>query len=104
MKKNLENIQIVIGIDFGTSSSAYAHSYEYYKAKRHLNSEWPSGSRQTKEMTAILINAGESKSKKKVCFGEKAMDQFICLADDQVDSCYFFDRFKMALYSEEVSS
>ena len=53
--KNLDDVQLVIGIDFGTSYSAYAYSYKYERDKILMNS-WPSGSRACKEMTAILFN------------------------------------------------
>ena len=92
--KNLDNVQIVVGIDFGTSYSAYAYSYAYEKDKIFTNSDWPSGSKATKEMTAILFN------EKKVFdnFGEEAVNKFNSLTDDQAKSWYYFDRFKMSLY------
>ena len=56
MEKNLDNIKLVVGIDFGTSYSAYAYSYAYEQDKIFKNSDWPSDSRATKEMTAILFD------------------------------------------------
>ena len=55
-KRNLDNIEIVVGIDFGTSYSTYAYSYAYDQNKIFMNSDWPSGSKACKEMTAILFN------------------------------------------------
>ena len=100
MEKNLDNIELVVGIDFGTSYSAYAYSYAYEQDKIFKNSVWPSDSRATKEMTAILFD--ENKVYKQ--FGEEAVNRFNSLTDDQAKSWYYFDRFKMSLYHEEVSS
>lgn len=97
--KNLKNIEIVVGIDFGTSYSAYAYSYAYEKDKIFINSDWPSGSQAYKEMTAILFNEDEEF----VAFGEDAVEKFNSLTEDgEENSCYFFNIFKMALYQEEV--
>ena len=54
--KNLDDVQLVIGVGFGTSYSAYAYSYKYERDKIFMNSDWPSGSKACKEMTAILLN------------------------------------------------
>ena len=98
-KNNLNNIEIVVGIDFGTSYSAYAYSYSYEKDKIFINSNWPSGSKVYKETTAILFN----EDKEFVAFGEEAVEKFNSLADDDEESsCYFFNHFKMALYQEKV--
>ena len=37
------DIEIVVGIDFGTSYSAYTYSYAYDQNKIFMNSDWPSG-------------------------------------------------------------
>ena len=39
--KSLNDAQIVVGIDFGTSCSAYAYSYEYKQEEIFMNSNWP---------------------------------------------------------------
>ena len=98
--KNFDNVQIVIGIDFGTSYSAYAYSYHYEKEKIYMNSDWPSGSRACKEMTAILFNG----DKKIVAFGEEAVEKLNSLNEDDIKCWYLFKNFKMVLYSEQVSN
>ena len=98
--KNLDNILIVVGIDFGTSYSAYAYSYAYEKDKIYINSDWPSGSRAFKEMTAILFN----EDKEFIAFGEDAVEKFNNLTNVQLKNWHFFNHFKMALHHEKVSS
>ena len=98
-RNNLNNIEIVVGIDFGTTYSAYAYSYAYEKDKIFINSDWPSGSQACKETTAILFN----EDKEFVAFGEEAVEKFNSLADDDEESSwYFFNLFKMALYEKKV--
>ena len=94
-----DNIELVVGIDFGTSYSAYAYSYAYEKDKIFMNSDWPSGSRATKEMTAILFNGNEEF----VAFGEDAVDKFNALTEEEEKAFFFFNCFKMDLYKEKVS-
>ena len=98
--KNIDNVELVVGIDFGTSYSAYAYSYSYEQDKIFMNSVWPSGSNACKEMTAILFN----EDKKFVAFGEEAVLKFNALTEEQVRCWYLFKNFKMALYHEKVSS
>ena len=66
---NDDGIQLVVGIDFGTSYSAYAYSYAYEKDKIFINSDWPSGSKACKEATAILFDENANF----VAFGEQAI-------------------------------
>ena len=99
MATNLDGIQLVVGIDFGTAYSAYAYSYAYEQDKIFMNSNWPSGSRAWKEMTAILFD----ENRKFVAFGERAIEKHGELRVDQEKTWYFFSCFKMALYKEEVS-
>ena len=90
--KILEDVEIVVGIDFGTSYSGYAYSYKNCKEKRHLNSDWPSGSGATKEKTAILFNKEKNVHgvlEEKIYFGEKAVNKFVGLPVDQIKSCHF---------------
>lgn len=98
--KNFDNVQIVVGIDFGTSYSAYAYSYHYEKEKIFMNSDWPSGSKTCKEMTAILFNG----DKEFVAFGEEAVEKFNFLNEDDIKCWFLFKNFKMVLYSEQVSN
>lgn len=97
---SLDNADVVVGIDFGTCYSAYAYSYAYEPEKIFMNSDWPSGSKVTKEMTAILFN----EEKEFDNFGEEAVHKFNSLTEDEEKSWYFFYRFKMALYNVEVSA
>ena len=98
--RNLDNIELVVGIDFGTTFSAYAYSYRYEKDKIFMNSDWPSGSRACKEITAILFNGNEEF----VSFGEEAVDKFNTLSEDDEANYFFFNCFKMNLYQDKVSS
>ena len=97
---NDDGIQLVVGIDFGTSYSAYAYSYAYEKDKIFINSDWPSGSKACKEATAILFD----ENRKFVAFGERAIEKHGDLSNVQEKTWYFFNSsFKMALYQEQVS-
>ena len=98
--KNLEDVKLVVGIDFGTSYSAYAYSYAYEKDKIYINSDWPSGSQAYKEVTAILFNEEQEFD----TFGEDAIETFNCLTDYEARCWYLFKNFKMALYDEKVGS
>ena len=98
--KNLDNILIVVGIDFGTSNSAYAYSYAYEKDKIYINSDWPSGSKTCKEVTAILFN--EDKEFK--AFGEEAVEMYNNLTNYQLKCWHLFNHFKMKLHNKKVSS
>ena len=98
-KRNLDKIEIVVGIDFGTSYSTYAYSYAYDQNKIFMNSDWPSGSKACKEMTAILFNG----DKEFIAFGEDAVEKFNYSSDEEEKSWLFFNKFKMALYNEKVS-
>ena len=94
-----DGIELVMGIDFGTSYSAYAYSYTYEQDNIHVNRDWPSGIVTYKEATAILFD----KSCKFVAFGERAIEKYGILNVDKQKKYYFFDSFKMALYKEKVS-
>ena len=97
---NPDNIKLVVGIDFGTTYSAYAYSYEYEQDNIFINNSWPSGVQTYKEATAILFD----KNCKFVAFGEEAIDQYTDLTDKKEEKkCYFFNCFKMALHKEKVS-
>ena len=97
---NPDNIELVVGIDFGTTYSAYAYSYKYEQDKIYINSSWPSGVQTYKEATAILFD----KNRKFVAFGEDAIDQYTDLTDKEEEKAwYFFKCFKMALHKEKVS-
>lgn len=85
MMTNLDGIQLVVGIDFGTSYSAYAYSYAYEQDKIFMNMDWPSGSRACKEMTAILFNENQ----KFVAFGERAIEKHGELRTDQEKTWHF---------------
>ena len=82
---NDDGIQLVVGIDFGTSYSAYAYSYAYEKDKIFINSDWPSGSKAYKEATAILFDENRSF----VVFGERAIEKHGDLSNVQEKTWYF---------------
>ena len=98
-KRNLDNFELVVGIGFGTTYSAYAYSYRYEQNKIFMNTDWPSGSNACKEITAILFNENEEF----VAFGEEAVDKFNALSEDDEANYFFFNCFKMDLYKEKVS-
>ena len=94
---NPENIELVAGIDFGTTYSAYAYSYTYQQDKIFINAEWPSGVQTCKEATAILFD----ENCKFIAFGEDAIDKYSDHTDrEEEKTWYFFHRFKMSLYHE----
>ena len=79
---NLEEIQLVVGIDIGISHSAYAYSYKYDKDKIFFNNQWPSGSNSCKEMTAIIFDD----NRKFRTFGEQAIVKHGDLTDDEKET------------------
>ena len=102
MAMNNTEILMVAAIDFGTTYSGFAYSYkgEYDKNKLDIyaNQIWNSGGKQImsqKTPTCILLN----KDKEFESFGFDAENQY---ADIVIDGYYFFDRFKMILYTREV--
>lgn len=92
--------EMAAAIDFGTTYSGYGYSYRYDKDKIHVNSNWSSGSALWKVPTAILFDD----QLKFMAFGEDAENKYSEFAEsDEEHKYYYFHRFKMMLYSEQVA-
>ena len=99
MATNVNVVQITAAIDFGTTYSGYAYSYQHNQAKVYVNSYWPDGSSHWKVPTAILFDEHQNF----VAFGGEAEDKFSQLAESEKEHiCYYFSRFKMLLSEEKV--
>ncbi|CAG2221299.1 unnamed protein product [Mytilus edulis] len=100
------DILMVAAIDFGTTYSGYAYSlkgdYEKDKLNIHANQAWNSGGKSLlslKTPTCILMNKA---NKEFESFGYEAENAYADIViDDEADKYYFFDRFKMILYTRE---
>ncbi|XP_052061588.1 heat shock 70 kDa protein 12A-like isoform X3 [Mytilus californianus] len=100
------DILMVAAIDFGTTYSGYAYSlkgeYEKDKLNIHANQAWNSGGKSLmslKTPTCILIN---KENKEFESFGYEAENAYADIViEDEADNYYFFDRFKMMLYTRE---
>ena len=94
---------VVVSIDFGTSFSGFAYSFNHEDGSEdiYMNLAWGSaqGSSTLKTPTCLLLDP----EKKFVTFGYEAADKYAELEDAQDRSYYFFDRFKMLLHGSEVS-
>lgn len=94
---------VVVAIDFGTSFSGFAFSFNHRDGSEdiYMNREWGSaqGYKTLKTPTCILLN----RDKKFVKFGFEAAEKYAELEDANDKTFYFFDRFKMMLYGSEVS-
>jgi len=88
---------VTAAIDFGTSYSGYAYSYQDEK-KIYVNANWKDGSQSFKVPTAILFD-GKKKFKS---FGYAAEDDFLDQAGRAQEHEYMLFRyFKMELYKEK---
>ncbi|CAG2237770.1 unnamed protein product [Mytilus edulis] len=100
------DILMVAAIDFGTTYSGYAYSlkgeYEKDELNIHANQSWNSGGKSLmslKTPTCILIN---KENKEFESFGYEAENAYADIViDNEADNYYFFDRFKMTLYTRE---
>ncbi|XP_068758558.1 heat shock 70 kDa protein 12A-like [Montipora capricornis] len=92
---------VVVSIDFGTSFSGFAYSFNHEDGSEdiYMNRAWGSaqGFPTHKTPTCLLLNPG----KKFVEFGYEAAEKYAELEDDEDRSFYFFDRFKMLLHGSE---
>ena len=99
-----EKYDVVAAIDFGTSFSGFAFSFNHRDGSDeiYMNREWGSaqGYSTLKTPTCILLNP----DKKFVKFGFEAAEKYAELEDAKDKSFYCFDRFKMMLHGSEVSS
>ena len=98
---------MVAAIDFGTTFSGYAFSlkswFETDPSKISTNQTWVAGQKNLislKTPTCVLLQPDKSFHS----FGFEAEEKYAELAlEDQHDSWYFFKRFKMSLYQNNVS-
>lgn len=98
-RKSTSSRLIVAAIDFGTTYSGYAYSFDSEWTKVLLN-KWEGGNLASyKAPTALLLNPDKSFNS----FGYEAEKTYANIAeedDDEGRSCkeyYFFHRFKMML-------
>lgn len=96
-----ENYDVVVAIDFGTSFSGFAFSFNHRDGSDeiYMNREWGSaqGYSTLKTPTCLLLNP----YKKFVKFGFEAAEKYAELEDAKDKSFYCFDRFKMMLHGSE---
>ena len=97
-----DQYDVVVAIDFGTSFSGFAFSFNHRDGSDeiYMNRSWGSaqGYSTHKTPTCILLN----REKKFVKFGFEAAEKYAELEDAEDKSFYFFDRFKMMLHGSEV--
>ena len=86
---------IFIAIDFGTTKSGYAFALGKKKEIRVQ----PETKGQKME-TMLLLNSSDCSLHS---FGKTAWDIYKDLEADEKKKFYFFDRFKMKLFNDEVS-
>ena len=95
-----KNFEVVVAIDFGTSLSGFAYSFNFEREKIYVNSNWTGsvGGAMWQVPTAVLFDNHQQF----LAFGYNAEDEYCNYAqtDDEHD-CYFFHRFKMLL-NEQV--
>jgi len=96
-----DKYDVVVAIDFGTSFSGFAFSFNHRDGSEDIfmNRRWGSaqGYSTLKTPTCILLNP----NKKFVKFGFEAAERYAELEDATDKSFYFFDRFKMMLHGSE---
>lgn len=98
-----EKYDVVAAIDFGTSFSGFAFSFNHRDGSEeiYMNREWGSaqGYSTLKTPTCLLLNP----YKKFVKFGFEAAEKYAELEDAKDKSFYCFDRFKMMLHGSEAT-
>ena len=86
-------------IDFGTVSTALMVAK--WKSKEYKEFFWTANDLQrehSKAPTVVLFNSSE----KFLAFGYDAIDKYHGMKEEQKKNCYYFERFKMCLYTKEV--
>lgn len=97
---------LVAAIDFGTMYSGYAfsvrESFQKDPLSINVNQVWNAGGHQlfsVKTPTTLLLDS----NKQLVAFGYQAENRYTELVlDGKLDDHYYFHRFKMKLYENEV--
>lgn len=95
----------VVAIDFGTSYSGFAFSFNTGQEKDaiFMNKDWTNeqGSRTSKAPTCLLLAPDLTFHS----FGYDAMENYAQLQSEEEEQEYFFfQHFKMALHSDTVSN
>lgn len=86
-------------IDFGTTYSGLAYSYQDDQETIHVVTQWSDGTVANKIPTAILFD----RDCKFVAFGQEAIEAYDNISDEEEETEYFyFHRFKMNLHKEKV--
>lgn len=94
--------KIVSAIDFGTTFSGYAYTFLPNKEKIYTNRNWgqTQGFLLHKTPTCLLLKPdGEFEA-----FGFEAVLKYNDLSEEDAGNHYYFDKFKMKLYENKVSS
>lgn len=93
---------VVVAIDFGTSSSGFAFSFNHKDGSEEIfmNKAWgrEQGYSTFKTPTCLLLNQQREFKK----FGYEAAEKYAELEDAEDRSFYYFDHFKMMLHGSEV--
>ena len=93
---------VTAAIDFGTTYSGYAYKF-HHQDEIKSNPPWRAGCLgldTLKTPTVLLLNPELQFDS----FGYEAQDNFLDVVEDnEEESWYYFDEFKMALYDEKVS-
>nr|XP_022310846.1 heat shock 70 kDa protein 12A-like isoform X2 [Crassostrea virginica] len=102
MVDELDDINIVAAIDFGTTYSGYAFSLTHEELKFYGPQIWNSGHgvmSSQKTPTSLLLNPDQTFNS----FGFEAEDKFAELAvDENHHEFYLFQRFKMELHWKNI--
>lgn len=103
LNQNRDQYDVVVAIDFGTSFSGFAFSFNHRDGSEniYMNRAWGSaqGYSTLKTPTCILL----SPQKKFIKFGFEAAEKYAELEEAKDKTFYFFDRFKMMLHGSEVT-
>ena len=92
---------IVAAIDFGTTYSGYAFSFQNSWSKV-LTNNWQGGSLISHKAPTVLLLNREAEF---VAFGYEAEDQYAHLTENGThEEYYLFQRFKMILHQDEVNN
>ena len=97
-----ETYTTLVAIDFGTTFSGFAFSFNYKEGKNdiHMNREWGAdqGLSTLKTPTCLLLNPDKSFNS----FGYEAQDIYAELEEKEAWEYYYFRNFKMILHNDQV--
>ena len=102
-RKTKQERDVVVAIDFGTSSSGFAFSFNHKDGSEdiYMNRAWgrEQGYSTFKTPTCLLLNQQREFKK----FGYEAAEKYAESEETEDRSSYFFKHFKMMLFGSEVS-